>query len=195
MSEKTTAIFGIYLAAADVELGVEALRAGGFRNEDISVLFAEASGLKHVADEHGNASGAAEAALVGAGAGGLIGGALGVLAGIGVLTIPGAGPFIAGGPMMAGLAGLSVGGALGGITGALVGMGVPEYEAKGYDGRIQEGAILLSVHAAAPDRIERAQEALRRTGAQDISFTVAMGSDLAANEQPFPRPVPARESI
>jgi hypothetical protein len=32
--------------------------------------------------------------------GGVIGGALGVLAGIGVLAIPGAGPFIAAGPIM-----------------------------------------------------------------------------------------------
>lgn len=46
---------------------------------------------------------------------------LGVLAGVGMLAIPGIGPFIAGGPIMAGLAGLGVGEAVGGLVAALVG--------------------------------------------------------------------------
>jgi hypothetical protein len=48
---------------------------------------------------------------------------------------------------VAALTGVGVGGTLGGITGALVGMGIPEYEAKRYEGRVKEGAILLSVHS------------------------------------------------
>ena len=79
-------------------------------------------------------------------AGGVIGGTLGLLAGVGLLAIPGLGPFIAAGPIMAGLAGLGVGGAVGGVTGALIGMGIPEFEAKRYEGRLQKGGILLSVH-------------------------------------------------
>ncbi len=45
----------------------------------------------------------------------LVGGALGWLAGIGALAIPGVGPFIAAGPIMAALAGGAVGGAVGGV--------------------------------------------------------------------------------
>ena len=67
----------------------------------------------------------------------MIGGALGWLAGIGALAIPGVGPFIAAGPIMGMLGGIGVGGAIGGITGALIGLGIPEYEAKRYEGRIQ----------------------------------------------------------
>src|SRR5262249_40510566 len=78
--------------------------------------------------------------------GAIIGGALGWLAGIGALAIPGLGPFIAAGPIMAALAGVGAGGAIGGIAGALIGMGIPEYEAKRYEGRVKEGGILLSVH-------------------------------------------------
>ena len=73
---------------------------------------------------------APEGTTAGVTAGGAIGGTLGVLAGIGVLVIPGLGPFIAAGPIMAGLAGLGVGGAVGGLIGELVGMGIPEYEPK-----------------------------------------------------------------
>jgi len=59
---------------------------------------------------------------------------------------------------MATLAGLGVGGAIGGITGALVGLGIPEYEARRYEGRIQKGGILLSVHCASSDEVKRAKE-------------------------------------
>ena len=103
--------------------------------------------------------------------GGIIGGTLGVLAGVGLLAIPGLGPFIAAGPIMAGLAGLGVGGAVGGVTGALIGLGIPEYEAKRYEGRLQKGGILLSVHCDTSDEIKRSKEIIERTGGEDISST------------------------
>src|SRR3954470_14130408 len=124
---------------------VDDLRAAGFSNDDISVLLPDKAGTRDFALEKGTK--APEGALTGAGTGGVVGGALGWLAGIGLLAIPGLGPFIAAGPIMAALAGVGVGGALGGVTGALVGMGIPEYEAKRYEGRITKGGILLSVHS------------------------------------------------
>jgi hypothetical protein len=39
MAGKNTAVFGIYPTYAAVEGAVDALRAAGFRNTDISVLF------------------------------------------------------------------------------------------------------------------------------------------------------------
>lgn len=114
---------------------------------------------------------APEGAATGATAGGVIGGTLGVLAGIGLLAIPGLGPFIAAGPTMAGLAGLGVGGAVGGFTGALIGMGIPEFEAKRYEGRLQKGEILLSVHCETVEEIKRAKEVLKRAGGEDVTST------------------------
>ena len=101
----------------------------------------------------------------------LIGGALGLLAGIGALAIPGVGPFIAAGPIMGALAGLGVGGAVGGLIGALVGMGIPEYEAKRYEGRVKDGGVLLSVHCDTSEETSKAKELLKLTGAEDISST------------------------
>ncbi|MGA9482070.1 MAG: hypothetical protein WBV48_09100, partial [Candidatus Acidiferrales bacterium] len=101
----------------------------------------------------------------------VLGGALGLLVGMGTLAIPGVGPLIAAGPIMAALAGLGVGGAVGGFTGALIGMGIPEYEAKRYEGRLQKGGILLSVHCDTSEEIKRAKEIMKRTGAEDISST------------------------
>lgn len=72
---------------------------------------------------------------------------------------------------MAALAGVGIGGAVGGVAGALVGMGIPEYEARRYEGRLQRGGILLSLHCDTSKEIARAREIMQRTGAQDISAT------------------------
>jgi hypothetical protein len=88
---------------------------------------------------------APEGTATGAVGGGLLGGALGWLAGIGTLAIPGVGPFIAAGPIMAALGGAAVGATVGGVTGTLVGLGIPEFEAKRYEGRVKDGNYLISV--------------------------------------------------
>src|SRR5579885_1446550 len=169
MAGKNTAVFGIYPTYSSVESGVDSLRTAGFRNTDISVLFPENVGSNEFAHQKGTK--APEGTATGATTGAVIGGALGWLAGIGALAIPGLGPFIAAGPIMASLAGAGVGGALGGVTGALIGMGIPEYEAKRYEGRVKDGGILLSVHSDTSDEIKRAKEILERTGANDVSST------------------------
>ncbi len=174
MAGKNTAVFGIYPHQTSVENGVDALRAAGFSNTDISVLFPANEGTKDFA--HEKSTKAPEGATTGAGTGAVLGGGLGWLAGIGALAIPGLGPFIAAGPIMAALAGAGVGGAIGGLTGALIGMGIPEYEAKRYEGRVKNGGILLSVHSNTSDQIKVAKDVLKQTGAQDISSTgVAAG--------------------
>jgi hypothetical protein len=167
MAGKNTSVFGIYTTYADVEHGVDALKAAGFSNRDISVLFPESAGTKDFAVA--KATKAPEGATAGAGTGAVAGGALGWLLGIGALSIPGLGPFIAAGPIMAALAGAGIGGTVGGLAGALVGMGIPEYEAKRYEGRVKDGGILLSVHSDSSDWTKRAKEILEATGAQDIS--------------------------
>ncbi len=185
MAGKNTAVFGIYLSEADAANGVDALKAAGFRNTDISALFPENQGTKDFAHEKNTK--APEGATAGAGTGALLGGGLGWLAGIGALAIPGLGPFIAAGPIMAALAGAGVGGAVGGLTGALVGMGIPEYEAVRYEGRVKEGGILLSVHSDNSEWTKRAKEILERTGAQHISSTGEKSADFAKSDKPLPR--------
>jgi hypothetical protein len=138
-----------------------------FSNADISVLLPDSQGSKDfVHEKHTKAP---EGTTTGVAAGGTIGGALGLLAGIGALAIPGVGPLIAAGPIMGALAGLGVGGAVGGLVGALVGMGIPEYEAKRYEGRLKEGGVLLSVQCDTSEEIARAKEILKRTGAADVA--------------------------
>ena len=170
MSGKKVGVFGIYSTRGGVENGADALVRAGFPSPDISVLLPESlAGAREMGTE--KATKAPEGTAAGATTGGLIGGTLGVLAGVGLLAIPGLGPFIAAGPIMAGLAGLGVGGAVGGVTGALIGAGIPEFEAKRYEGRLQKGGILLSVHCDTSEEIKRAKDVLNATGAEDVTST------------------------
>jgi len=180
-----TAVFGIYKSRTQVEQAVDRLREAGFRSTDISVLFPVNEGTKEFA--HTKGTKAPEGATTGAGSGLVIGGALGWLAGIGSLAIPGVGPFIAAGPIMAALAGAGVGGAVGGVLGALVGMGIPEYEAKRYEGMVKNGGILLSVHSDDSDWTKRAKNILEQTGAEDISSTSEASADYAVADRPSHR--------
>lgn len=99
------------------------LKQAGFTSDDISALLPDKRGTKDFAHEHHTK--APEGATTGGLAGLGVGAALGWLAGIGALAIPGIGPFIAAGPIMAALGGAAVGTAAGGIVGALVGLGIP----------------------------------------------------------------------
>lgn len=182
MASKNIAVYGIYRTRLMAEKAVEELKHAGFRNADISVLFPESGGTKEFAIE--KETKAPEGATAGAGAGAVIGGTLGWLTGIGLLAIPGIGPFVAAGPIMAALAGIGAGGMVGGIAGALVGMGIPEYEANRYEGRIKEGGILLSIHADDRDWKEKGKDILKRTGAEDIGVKGESKADYDVSDRP-----------
>jgi len=174
MASKNTAVFGIYATPATAENGVDHLLSVGFTNPAISVLMPDDETTRAFA--HEKSTKAPEGTATGAATGGVIGGTLGLLAGIGMLAIPGLGPLIAAGPIVAALAGVGAGGAVGGIMGALVGMGIPEYEAKRYEGAVKDGGTLLSVHCDTSEQITLAKQALRDTGARDIASSGETGS-------------------
>jgi len=185
MSDKKTSVLGIYGSRESVERAIDTFLTSGFGTSDVSVLLPENLGSKPIATH--KETKAPEGATAGGGAGAVIGGTLGLLAGIGALAIPGVGPFIAAGPIMAALAGIGVGGAVGGFAGALIGMGIPEYEAKRYEGRIQKGGILLSVHCDTSDQVKRGKEIMKNTGAEDISSTGESSSDVAKSDRELNR--------
>lgn len=163
----STSVFCIVPTDSQAASIVRSLKAVGFVDSDISILYPDRSGnrdLGHVAS-----SKAPEGATAGASAGGVVGGLVGLLAGIGLLAIPGVGPFIAAGPIMAALSGAAIGATAGGLGGMLIGLGIPEYEAKRYEGKIASGNVLLAVHADDGDDVQAVKDIFREAGAQDIS--------------------------
>lgn len=163
---RPVAVYGVYLDRKNVERAVDQLREAGFSNNDISVIFPERDLTKEFALE--KATKAPEGALAGGGTGLVIGGALGWLAGIGTLAIPGIGPLIAAGPIVAVIAGAGVGSAIGGIAGALIGLGVPEIEARRYEEEIKSGRILVSIHCENLRKAQAGRKLLQNSGAKDV---------------------------
>jgi hypothetical protein len=145
---------------------VSDLRLAGFPDSDISVLLPDPNSARDIG--HEKHTKAPEGAAVGAGTGGVLGGAIGLLAGIGTLAIPGLGPFIAAGPILAALSGAGAGAAVGGLTGGLVGAGFPEYEAKQYEEKLRRGSILVAVHTEDREQQRTAKEIFQRANADDI---------------------------
>jgi hypothetical protein len=103
----------------------------------------------------------ADGAGKGATTGGLIGGGAGLLAGLGMLAIPGLGPVVAAGWLASTVVGAAVGaaagGAAGGLLGALKEAGHTDEEAHVYSEGVRRGGTLVSVRAdeSEVDRIER----------------------------------------
>ncbi len=179
MSKKS--VFCIAASREQAERIVDQLKTANFSSNDISALFADKSTSHDFA--HEKHTKAPEGAVAGAGTGGIIGGALGWIAGIGALAIPGVGPFIAAGPIMAALGGVAIGATVGGIAGGLIGLGIPEIEAKRYEGKIKAGNILISVHTENPAEISLAKDIFAKSGAQDICVT---GEEPTPNESMGP---------
>jgi hypothetical protein len=167
MADKHIATYAIFPTRAAAETAVDRLNAAGFSYQDVSVLMSDrASASNFATEKHTKAP---EGSTTGGVLGGALGGTLGLLAGIGALAIPGVGPLIAAGPIMATLAGVGVGAATGGLVGALIGAGIPEFEAKRYEGRVNDGGILVSVHCETSDEVSQAKHVLKDAGGEDVS--------------------------
>jgi hypothetical protein len=152
MADQGSTAFGIYTSRAAAEFAVQALQAGGYRSPDVSILYPTLTGSSAVA-----------------------GGTLGWLSGIGVLTIPGMGQFVAAGPIVTALAGSGV------LVGALIAMGTSEPEALRYEEWVRDGGILLSVHCTNAAWTRGAQVILERTGARDVAAVEDSNSDRKAS--------------
>lgn len=114
----------------------------------------------------------ADGAGKGAATGGLIGGAGGLLAGLGMLAIPGLGPVVAAGWLASTAVGAAVGAAAGGATGGLLGAlkeaGHSDEEAHVYAEGVRRGGTLVSVKVEGDDaaRLEQILDQQRGVSAQ-----------------------------
>jgi hypothetical protein len=137
----THTLTGLFDDFADARRAVQDLEAAGVPHRDISLVANAARG------EH-DAHAAGDDAGKGAGIGATVGGVGGLLAGLGLLAIPGLGPVVAAGWLastaVGALAGGVVGGAAGGLVGALTHAGVPEEDAHVYAEGVRRGGSLVT---------------------------------------------------
>lgn len=153
-SPMANSIVGLFPDRAAAEAAIRDLKAAGFNTDRIGIVMRDRDEARDVASDQGVNS------TSGAVTGGVIGGTAGaLLAATGALAVPGVGPFITGG-ILASL----VGGTAGWLIGGLVGMGVPREEAEYYQGRVEQGGVLVTVDAHGRD--DEARQILLRNGAE-----------------------------
>lgn len=188
-----TGLFDTYEHATSA---VHALKDAGINSADISFI---ANSPKDVEDIDAIGEGATTGAELGA----VLGGAGGLLAGLGLLAIPGLGPVVASGWLfaaaMGAMAGAGVGAATGGIVGSLTHAGVPEADAHVYAEGVRRGGALVTArvdeaHAETADAILRASNGIdiadRRKAYEDEGWS---GFDETAEPvatEPRNTPVP-----
>ena len=166
---------GVYPTATQAEVGVNVLIENGFNSAGIHLLLPQQRNTQPIPGQpikdtsRPRDTKTAAVAAIGATAGGALLGALGVLAGAGGFSVPGAAPLVAAGPLIAGIGGLCAGGILGALVGLLVGMRLQEDHAQRHIGLVEGGPTLLLVNCDNGDAVAKARAALARSGAQDIS--------------------------
>ncbi|UYY78714.1 general stress protein [Sphingomonas sp. R1] len=147
MSRTITRLFDDY---SDAKAAVHDLEQLGVPHDDLSIIANNAHG------EHGdhdvsdvNAHGDVSR---GASTGAALGGVGGLLAGLGLLAIPGLGPIVAAGWLASTAAGAAIGGIGGAATGSLVGAlknaGESEDDANVYSEGVRRGGTLVSARVA-----------------------------------------------
>lgn len=149
MDRVMTRLFDTYEHATQA---VADLEASGVPHDAIS-LIANNSDNRHggspgIVEEAEPADAVADSAGTGASVGTVLGGGAGLLAGLGMLAIPGIGPVVAAGWLVATALGAGVGAASGGLLGSLIGAGVAETDAHAYAEGVRRGGTLVTVRTA-----------------------------------------------
>lgn len=155
-------VTGLFDTYEDARRAVADLEAAGIPSHDVSIV-------SHAGAE--DTSYVAEGVEAGAGLGALAGGAGGLLAGLGLMAIPGVGPVVAAGWLAATAAGVAAGaaagGAAGGIIGALMNAGMPEDEAHIYAEGVRRGGAMV-VAKVGDTQIAEAEGILQNSNRVDV---------------------------
>ncbi len=128
----------VYDTYSQAQSAVNAIEQAGVPAAEVSLV-----ANKYVSEKCADVEDVSKAGA-GAGIGGALGGGAGLLAGLGMLAIPGLGPVVAAGWLAALAVGAAAGAAAGGLVGALVSAGTSDEHAHVYSESVRRGGTLVS---------------------------------------------------
>lgn len=178
MVKTVTRLFDNY---SDATNAVRELEALGIPHDQLSVVAnnADKAHGDHIHQDHGGVDDHGDVSR-GVSTGAVLGGAGGLLAGLGLLAIPGLGPIVAAGWLAATAAGAGIGAvggaATGGIVGALKNAGHTDEEAHVYSEGVRRGGSLVSAKVD-DNKVNEVEAVLQRNKAVDAQ---SRGQDYRA---------------
>jgi hypothetical protein len=167
----TTTVTALYDSYEDATRTLRDLEAAGIAHGDVSVVSNRNDQAHTDLDDDGagrTATKTGKGAGTGATIGTVLGGGAGLLAGLGIMAIPGIGPVVAAGWLVSTAVGAAAGAAAGGIIGALTGAGVSEEDAQVYAEGVRRGGTLL-ITRVEPGRVAVVRGIMQGNNAVDIN--------------------------
>lgn len=180
-----TAVVGLFHREQAANAAVKALREGGLKDEEISIIAHDSRGGHagrgaEIGNDRNDSFGLEfDTPTVTAGSGlnqdnygdgawspAAVGGVGGIMASSGLMQIKGLGEIFAAGP----LAGVLVGAVGGTIAGGLLSVGVPDERTRYYESRVKDGYVLAVAHTNDGKATDKAREIMLSHGAQDVEI-------------------------
>jgi hypothetical protein len=143
----TRTVTGLYDSYEDAVLAIRNLEDAGVPDSDLGLVVNNAGNRYALSDADARVDDKS-AAGAGTSIGTIFGGGAGLLAGFGILAIPGIGPVVAAGWLVSTAAGAAAGAAAGGLLGALTGAGVNKERAHLYAEAVRRGGALVTARVA-----------------------------------------------
>ncbi len=163
-------VVAVYGSLAQAEQAVHVLRRAGFPIENVSLIAPGLPGGLEFAEGLRIGDDSVRDAAIGAG----LGGVLGLLAGIGFLTMSGLGVVFVAGSLAMGLTGMTVGAFLG----SFVGWGIHEDHARHYERCVKNGMALVIANGN-PLEMVHVDRILKETDATEVHLHASASDDSA----------------
>lgn len=160
-----TKLYDDYATASRAAAEVDNVRLTGV---ETSIVGGEGLRDGYAANPYYKADTDSSATATGAGVGAAVGGGAGLLAGLGILAIPGVGPLVAAGWLVATAVGVAGGAAAGGTIGALLDIGISEDDVPVYSEAFRRGQVALSIRFPEDTRMS-IDAALARVPDRDLA--------------------------
>lgn len=172
-------VLGQFKSSEEATHAVKALEEDGYGQDHVGVIARDVTVSDLLEDRRMDLAGSSAGATSLGGT--ALGGLFGLLAGVGIVMLPGLGPVAAlgAGATILGVTaiGAGIGATYGAIFGMLIGWGIAEDDVHRFLRAVEDGNILVSVQAPA-DEAGRVGDRLREAGATDVIMRTAEQTNL-----------------
>jgi hypothetical protein len=165
----TKTIAGFFRTRIEGETAYNQLLASGFSRDQVSFVAGDTRGHQSPAIGPIEGTGADSEMPQDV----AMGSAIGLVAGLVLLVIPGVGPFLAAGPLAAAMGGIAAGAGVGGVVGLLRDNGVSQEEAEFYEDGVRRGGSLITLRGASEEEEKKARDVMQKNGSIETEELIA----------------------